>query len=178
MTHNLSLGPEADVMHGLAVLRASQPVGPIVAGQPLGPGVSLVLDPEGQTEAEAIAAPGALMGLRLRAIVPGRWAGLHIVLGPLDLTDRHVIGVVLRTRAPAVTTLRIALRSGREGGFDDCDFPKRLVAFGEDSTHVDLLQTARHPDTLPLQAPWRELVLFLPPAGCELVIQDLRLFVV
>lgn len=180
MTHNLDLGPEAGLMHALALLRAADLTLPVTPGPApdvaVAPGVLLSLDPEGAVSGSLRSAPGALLSLDLRVERPGRWIGLHFALGETGLAGRLVLGLACRTAAPAATPVRVALRSGTEGGFADRFFRKTLVAHAEPSVHLDAIEIAAAPD-LPVGPVWRDLILFLRPESQRLDIQDLRLFI-
>lgn len=185
MEHNLDFGPEAQANHALAALRGLSGGGPIEADRMPVPGVWFALDPESEMGGSYETQPGMLLTARVRVVVPGRWLALHVALGAVDLAGRHVVGFVCRSEAPEPVTWRASLRSGTDadpeasagGGFVDCFFPKRLVAFGEPSTHIDLLQVGRS-EPLPLQAAWRELILFFERKDFEITLRDLRLFIV
>lgn len=180
MAHNLDLGPEAGLTHALALLRAADLTLPVAPGPApdvvLQPGVFLSLDPEGAVAGSLRSAPGGLVALDLKVERPGRWIALHFALGETGLAGRLVLGFACRTTAPAATPLRVALRSGTEGGFVDRFFRKTLVAHAEPSVHLDAIAIAEAPD-LPLAPVWRDLILFLRPESQRLAIEDLRLFI-
>jgi hypothetical protein len=181
MTHNLDLGPEAGLLHALALLRDADLTLPVVPGAApdvaVQPGIFLSLDPEGAVSGSLRSAPGGILALDLAVDRPGRWIALHFALGETDLSGRLVIGFACRTRAPAATPVRVALRSGTEGGFADRFFRKTVVAHAEPSVHVDAIEIAEAPD-LPAGRTWRELVLFFRPESQTVDLQDLRLFIV
>lgn len=92
----------------------------------------------------------------------GDWAGLHIALPRPDLADLTYVGFACRTASPTPLMLRACLRSGLlEGGFVDSFFDKHILTSELPHSHLDMLYLDAQPD-LPLVAPWRELVLFLP----------------
>jgi hypothetical protein len=188
MTHNLDLGPEAEAAHALALLRAAEltqqfapPAEPGGAADvALAAGVFLRLDPEGAVSGSLRSTPGRLLALDLAVQRPGRWIGLHVALGEIALAGRLVLGFACRSRAPAATPLRVALRSGTDGGFADRFFRKTLVAHAEPSVHLDAIELAAAADLpadLPAGPVWRELVLFFRPESQSVEIEDLRLFV-
>jgi len=177
MEHNLDLGPDAQANHALALLRGLSFAGPIEPDGMLVPGIWFAFDPEAEMGGEVESTPGMLLRARFRVVVPGRWMALHVALGDIDLTNLHVLGFVCKSDAPEPVTFRASLRSATDSGFVDCFFPKRVVAFGETSTHVDLLQIGRS-EPLPIRAPWREMILFFDRKDFEITFRDLRLFIV
>jgi hypothetical protein len=177
MAHNIQLGPDAEVNHAVAVLRAAQATGEVTSEAHLVPGVYFALDPERPTAGTMATEEGDALSVRFEIEGKARWLGLHLPLGPIDLSEHHVLGVVCRSQAPQAITTRIAIRSGDGAGFSDCFLPKRMVSFGEDSTHLDVLLLEKAAN-LPAVAPWRELILFLPTASFEITVRDLRVFVV
>ena len=147
--------------------------------QPLGPGLMLRLDPQARATGHWSSPEGRLLELHLRISAPGAWFGLHLAL-PEDLpplTKVRWIGLAARSGATRAAAIRVCLRSGlAEGGFRDTFFPLHLLSQGRLGDHHDLLAPAQHPD-LPATAPWRELVLFLPPAeDLDWALHDLRVF--
>lgn len=143
---------------------------------PLPGGLLLNADPAGRVTGRWSSPAGRLIEIETEVAEPGRWLGLHLPLPAEDLAGRLWIVLALRTSAAAATAIRPCLRSGlAEGGFRDDFFPRAVLAQPRESDHLDRLAPDHLPD-LPLQAPWRELVLFLPPAtGLHLVLHDLRL---
>ena len=88
-----------------------------------------------------------------------------------------MVGFAARIAAPEILVARACLRSGTEEGFVDCFFDKHLLFRPEEASHVDALPVHHRAD-LPLRAPWRELILFLPTDDFRLSLIDLRVFVV
>lgn len=144
-----------------------------------GPGLDLRLDPNAQASGHWSSPEGRLLELRTRVDVPGAWFGLHVALpdDALDLTGVSWIGVTARTSALQAVSIRVGLRSGQDdGGFQDSFFARHILSQARQSDHHEVLCPAHLPD-LPRQAPWRELVLFLPPAtAMDWVLHDLRVF--
>lgn len=143
------------------------------------PGVTLHLDPAAEARGRWSSPEGRLIELHTTLTRPGAWFGLHLAL-PANLPplDRIAwIGVAARTGAGRGVGVRVCLRSGLPpGGFHDCFFPRLLLSQGRVGDHLDMIAPARLPD-LPRTAPWRELVLFLPPAeGLDWALHDLRVF--
>lgn len=176
--HNLDLGPDAGANHLLAMLRQQDMQGDLVSGLPILPGLFFSLDPDSVTTGTYASAPGLLLEADFTVEHPGRWMALHIALGDADLTGRQVLGVVCKSASPQTTTYRICLRSGREtGDFVDHFLRKTVVAYASPSLHLDALQIEADA-TLPLQAPWRELILFFRPETSRIALHDLRIFIV
>lgn len=180
MTNNILTGPDAQARFVLQMLRAQDVSGAIGPGDiPVGEGAFLSIDPEAGVKGQFQSPPGQVISLSMQPASgkKPRWQGCHIPLGPFDMTDAGVFGVVARSVAPASVTTRVCLRSGRDGQFTDSFLPKTMVSFSQASTHLDLLDLSSAPD-VPRQAQWRELILFFRPGPVELTLQDLRLFLV
>lgn len=147
--------------------------------QPLAPGITLHLDPDARMTGQWSSPDGRLIEIQTKVTQPGAWFGLHIGLpdAALDLTALRWIGVTARTSAQRGVGVRVALRSGHAGGgFQDDFFGRHMLSQARQSDHQDLLCPADLPD-LPTTAPWRELVLFLPPAApLHWALHDLRIF--
>ena len=161
----------------LQALTSLQASGEIRSGERLVPGVWVDLD-TGQGEAETALETGgaSLLRVKLSPIKAGRWCTLNIDLGNQSAGDTALLGVAIRSRAPRSTTARLAVRSFLPGGgHHDSFFADYLVAFGEESTHCDVLWLAREP-ALQAVAEWRTLLLFLDPEGFDITFQDIRLF--
>jgi hypothetical protein len=157
----------------LARVRAAGVSLPLGARTELARGVWFSLDTEGaEFQAQCDLSGPGLMTVEMSATRPGRWCTLNIDLGPEDLSLRRVLGLAIRLRAPSTTTLRASLRSFRAGAFQDIDFPLPILAHAEDSTHTDVLWTARHPG-LTTPADWRSLLVFFQPGDFRVTISDL-----
>lgn len=161
----------------LAALRAAviavRPIGPGA----LAPGIDLRIDPGAQIAGHWSSPRGRLLELRTEVTRPGDWLGLHLALPPLDLAGVAWLGLALRSAGGAALVVRACLRSGlAEGGFRDDFFDRHILSQPGETDHVDMMAPDRRPG-LPLQAPWRECVLFLPPAHSIVwALHDLRLF--
>lgn len=180
MADNILLGPDAQVRFSLQMLRALEGRGAIAGGTtPIQDGIFLSCDPESGIKGEFEASKTNMVSVNIHPSEQGtpRWLGLHIAMGPVDLSNAAVVGIAARSKAPSSITTRVCLRSGRSGQFMDTFFPKTMVSFAAPSTHLDLLDLSALPD-LPRQAAWRELVLFFRPGEVDLDLLDLRLFVV
>jgi hypothetical protein len=146
------------------------------------PGVALHRDPDAGLTGTWSSPAGRLIEMQTQVARPGAWFGLHIRL-PAEVADLERvrwIGIVARTSSLRVMAIRVGLRSGLPrmagGGFQDSFLPRHILCQPRQSDHHDLLCPADLPD-LPQQAPWRELVLFLPPAApVDWVLHDLRIF--
>jgi len=140
-------------------------------------GITLHADPRLQLSGRYTSPAGRFLDLNTTAPGSGDWLGLHLSLSQLDLTQANYLGWVCRAAAPSSWMLRACLRSGlTEGGFVDCFFDKHLLTTARPHNHMDLLYLDSQP-YLPLQAPWRELVLFLPLQSCQLSLLKLHPFV-
>lgn len=178
MTENIATGPDANLNYALQILRQGQAAGAVSDDTEIQPGISLHADPDLRVGGEWRSPSGRLLELEVTADGSGQWIGLHLDMGPLDLSEVGILGLACRSTAPSIEALNICIRSGRaEGGFIDCFFPKRLLSHPEPSSHLDALQVSTQKN-LPVIAPWRQLVLFLPRHAFRWDLQDLRLFAV
>jgi len=159
----------------LGPLLQTPPKGPLPPDGRLTSGSWLHGDPDGQHVVDVDSLPEG--GLTLRAAVhqPGGWLALHIALGDVDLSGCALIGFYTRVQAVRACTWKACLRSGTAGGFVDHFFDHDVVAYNVASTHMDMMELARH-RTLPRQAEWREFVLFFHVESFETTLLDLRLF--
>lgn len=178
MIDNISSGPEANLNYALSVLRENQTSGDIAEHPEIQPGITLHADPALKLLGQWHSPAGRLLELDISTNGQGSWFGLHMELGDIDLSQVGIIGIACRSAATTIEVVRACIRSGRsEGGFDDCFFTKRILAHPEASSHLDALQVGQQ-QNLPPQAPWRELILFLPLHSFRLNLHDLRLFIV
>lgn len=180
MTENIILGPDAQIRFALQRLRIYEGEGEISgANTQIIDGAFLSNDPEAGIVGSYVSSSANLIKLqqRVEGASSSRWQGLHIVMGPMPLSDAAVIGIVARSVAPTSITTRICVRSGRNGKFIDTFFPKTMVSFAAPSTHLDIMEISKTPD-LPHQAQWRDLILFFRNGDLDIELLDLRLFVV
>lgn len=177
MTDNIALGPDGQANHALAVLRAESREGELGEHVHFLPGIDLRADPALQLAGRYRSPEGRILELSARPGGQGSWCALHLGFPAGSLQPYGVLGFALRGAAPQMQVLRACLRSGTEEGFSDCFFDKHVLLRPEESSHVDALQAAGRPG-LPPEAPWRELILFLPSAACDLTLTDLRVFLV
>lgn len=175
MTDNLDFGLAADANHALAVLRAMTLNQRIDSEQRFVPGLYLSLDEASDTKARIESQPATLLDLSCETRRPGAWLSLNLELGACDLSRCSVLGIMCKSQAPETLTFRVCLRSAVEGGFRDAFFPKRVISYGQESVHADLIKLEERED-VPAQAAWRELILFLPPDLHRLSLRDLALF--
>lgn len=130
----------------------------------LAPGLFLNADPALALSGSWCSPPGRLLELEAAAGGRGDWAALHLSLPLADLQSFTYLGYICRAAGPKPWMIRPCLRSGLEGGgFVDTFFGKHILTTERPFTHMDALYLDSSPE-LPLTAPWRELVLFLP---CE-----------
>ncbi len=178
MTDNLATGPDADFNYALQLLRHGQSEGEIQAQTEIQPGIALHADPALAPSGHWRSPAGRLFELEVTPGGEGGWFGLHMRLGNIDLSQAGIIGIACRGTSPSIEAIRVCIRSGLpEGGFEDCFFPKRVLTHPDASSHLDALQISQQPE-LPPEAPWRELILFLPLHSFRLNLNDLRLFIV
>ncbi|WP_158971849.1 hypothetical protein [Chachezhania sediminis] len=160
-------GPRS-VAPGLAGLRAARDHGPLGAKTHLAPGLSFHADP-GLAPAGHWSSPAdRIVELSLETGGTGSWAALHVALDLPELgalSGARFLALMCRSAAGTEIMVRPCLRSGlQEGGFTDLFFPRHLLAVAEPRTHTDAFWLpALLPGDAPDTAPWRELVLFLPP---------------
>lgn len=177
MGHSLDFGPEAAVNTRIAELRGLQrPRKRISNDQPLVPGVFFNSDPGGRVSIEAECLADNLVRAHLSVDGPAKWVGLHVALGDLNLQDKLLLGVALRSRSPKSTSFRLCLRTGRDEGFTDTFFRKTVVTYEEPSLHMDALMIAEH-SAIAGPAPWRDLIFFFRPETATVNLQDLRVFI-
>lgn len=177
MVDSIALGPDGQVNHALTILRNDSREGALGEHVHFLHGVDLRSDPALDLKGQYRSPEGALLELEMRPEGQGSWCALHLVLPATDLRGCGVLGFALRGAAAQMQVLRVCLRSGTPEGFVDCFFDKHVLLHPEESSHVDALPVG-HREALPLEAPWRELILFLPLEACSLSLIDLRLFLV
>lgn len=177
MTHSLDFGPEAAINTRIAELRGLQrPRKRINNDQPLVPGVFFNSDPGGRVSIEAECLPDNLVRAHIAVDGPAQWVGMHIALGDLNLENRLLLGVAIRSRSPKSTSFRACLRTGQAEGFTDTFFRKTVVTYEEPSLHLDALMVSEHAG-IAGPAPWRDLILFFRPETATVNLQDLRVFI-
>lgn len=179
----IALDVALDALRGRADTAVTEPLfgprGGMANTATLAPGVMLRLDPAARASGHWSSPEGRLIELHTTLTTPGAWFGLHIALpgdlAPLD--EVTWLGIAARSNAARALGVRVCLRSGLPGGgFQDSFFPLHILSQGRLSDHHDLLAPAHLPD-LPRTAPWRELVLFLPPAeSLDWSLHALRVF--
>ena len=175
MEHNLDFGPEAQANHSLAVLRAQSLEKAVSGDERFSPGVFVSIDPESDTKVQATSRPGELVDLSFNTHRPGRWLSLNFEMGNCSLNGRDILGFMAKVQSEATMTFRVCVRSGGEGGFQDAFFGKRVISYAASSTHADLMKLEER-DDVPAHAPWRELIIFLPPDVGQISLKDLALF--
>lgn len=164
----------------LETLRGSQHAGGVLDDvTALVPGLSLRRDPEGAISGNWRSPARRLLDLETQVTRPGAWLALHLSLPLTDLRGVAWFGLVARSAADRALVVRPCLRSGHAtGGFHDQFFARHMLSQPAETDHHDLIAPDRIPG-LPMVAPWRELILFLPPAhGIRWALHDLRLVVV
>lgn len=119
--------------------------------------------------------PDRVLELEITAQESGDWMALHLRLEGVENLGGAWIGFACRHAAPEQQMIRPALRSGTQSGFSDCFFDKHILTTPQPRNHLDAINMATN-RTIPERAPWRELVLFLPPRTLCWHLHDLRLF--
>lgn len=175
MEHNLDFGAEAQANHSLAVLRAQAFEKAVSGDERFSPGVFVSIDPASDTKVVATSRPGELADLSFETQRPGQWLSLNFEMGDCSFSGRDIAGFMAKVQSEATMTFRVCLRSGIEGGFQDAFFGKRVISYEAPSTHADLMKLEER-DDIPPHAPWRELIIFLPPDVRQLSLKDLALF--
>lgn len=173
---DLDLGADGEANHRLGLLRAGAASGDLAQRSDLAPGVFLLADPALEIAGRWASPAERILELEAAPRGAGAWFALHIGLPARDLAARGVLGFACRTSAPEVLVIQPCLRSGTADGFEDCFFDKHILSRPEEASHLDALAVHRR-DNLPLQAPWRELILFLPTHGFRWSLIDLRVFI-
>jgi hypothetical protein len=142
----------------------------------LTPGVELHADPALEMTGTYRSPAGQMLEIDAKMQRSGGWVGLHIALPHRDLSDYEAFGFVARFSASQVLVAQACLRSGVEGGgFKDHFFEKHLLLRSETTNHLDALHV-HCIDDFDLDAPWRELILFLPTEDFHISLVDLRVF--
>lgn len=174
MTDTSAAGP---ANQALAKLRAGAREGKLSSHVKVCRGIDLRADPALQLGGRYASPRERILELSAQPAGQGAWCGLHLKLPACDLRGYGALGFVLRGMAPQLQMLRGCVRSGTRDGFSDCFFGKHVLLRPEETGHADALMLTGGPQ-LPLQAPWRELVLFLPTGAFELTLTDWRVFLV
>lgn len=177
MKENIAIGPDAQINHTLAVLRDGVTEGHMGNEVQLLPGVMLHADPALQVGGRYASPEGRLLEMDVTAGAEGGWLALHLSLAGRDYSDYGFVGLACRIAAPEPITVQPCLRSGTKKGFVDCFYDKHVLAMPEEASHLDALSIHNRPN-VPLQAPWRELILFMPTHSFRWSLLDLRIFVV
>lgn len=177
MTESRSAARQERANLGIDQLRNGQGSGPLASDVTFAPGVRLNADPALGLAGTWRSPPGRLLELEAVPAGTGNWCAIHVSLGTLALDNLGVIGFTCRSAAPTPVVVRPCLRSGVDGGFEDCFFERHLLVHAADRLHVDVLDLHRNLG-IPGQAEWRDFILFLPVFPFRLSLQDLRLFVV
>lgn len=177
MAKSLYLPPDGPMIFTMAALRALDFTGAGVNGQHIVPGVFFGFDSPASDVLRLESRPGSLIRFSLGVDAPGRWLTLHIALGAADYSDCKLLGFASRSSAAGPTSFRVCLRSGVEGGHRDVMLGKPVVTGPQGSADLDVVTLDDTP-TVPLTAPWRELMLFFKTDTPAFTLQDFRLIVV
>lgn len=178
MTDSMTPGADGQANHALAVMREGTYDGVLTQDVDFLPGLALHADPALALSGSFTSPQGRILDIDAHmGPKPGNWLGLHVSLPAHDLRQTGVLGFAARISAPEIMVVRACLRSGAADGFVDCFFDKHLMLRPEEASHLDALPL-HYRDQIPMQAPWRELVLFLPTHDFRLSLIDLRTFIV
>ncbi|MBI1171864.1 hypothetical protein GC209_10710 [bacterium] len=175
--NNLDVSADAQANFSLGTLRAHTTSGKVISGKHIVPGVFFSIDSKSSDSVDIDSKPGDMMSIRVTSSGTGRWLTLHLSLGAVDFSETSVVGFMLRSQSDSTSTLRACVRSGIEGGHVDALFAKTIVSFPKSAVHLDMLELELNPD-VPTKARWRELVFFLRRENAEILIKDLRVFVI
>lgn len=177
MAKSLHLPPDAPVVFTLAALRALDFTGRVASGQHLVQGVFFAYETTGIDVLRVQSRPGSLVGFRIGETAPGKWLTLHVVLGAVDLVACKMVGFACRTRAEGPATIRVCLRSGVDSGHRDLMIGGPVVTGPHGGVHFDMQSIEDNP-TLPMHAPWREVVIFFQTDTPAFTLQDFRLIMI
>lgn len=139
------------------------------------PGFSLHANPGLQAGGTWRSPAGRILELNITTRNRGDWMALHLRLEGVEDLAGAWIGFACRHAALEQQLIRPVLRSGTKSGFSDHFFDKHILATPDPRNHLDAINMATN-RTIPEHAPWRELVLFLPPRALRWHLHDLRLF--
>lgn len=174
---SLEVGVQADVNSRVSALRSIE-VPSAEIGSPIFEGVTINQDPDEPRPAALSSSSGQVFRFSAPENVATKWTTANLVLGPIDLSDVEVLGIVIKTQSMEdALACRVAIRSGVGSRFKDTFFKKHVVSTADKGVHLDLLEL--HKETsLPKLADWRDLVVFLPNKKIDLVVHDVRFFAV
>jgi len=177
MAKSLFLPPDGPMIFTLAALRALDFTGTGVNGQHIVPGVFFGFDSPAADVLRLESRPGSLIRFSLGADAPGRWLTFHMTLGAADYSDCKLLGFACRSSAAEPTSFRVCLRSGVEGGHRDVMLGEPVITGPQVSADLDVVNLDDTP-TLPLTAPWRELMLVFKTDTPAINLLDFRLIVI
>lgn len=176
MSDNSAPGPDAQTNHSLSLWREGTAKGILSHDTRLRPDLSFRVDKAAWLKGRYKSPLGRLLELDVTLKGPPGWVALHLGLPGGDWSGFGMIGLACLTAAPENMIVRPCVRSGTDDGFVDCFFDKHILSHPEASNHLDAIMIHRRTN-LPVDAPWRELVLFLPTDSFRWSLQDLRLFI-
>lgn len=174
MTHPIESASDALI----ARLRQTAESADLVAdGQVLLPGMWSSFDAaRAEIAGRITAGDAALLRIALAVPRPGRWCTLALALDATPLAEGDVLGVVADLAASAPAEIALELRSLRGRRRHEVVFDDRLALTPEGTVATALLTVP--PGGLPGEpASRRLLVLKLPQIDIDIVLRDLRLFV-
>lgn len=133
-------------------------------------------DAEGALSGRCVAGDGALLRVSIAVERPGRWCTLSMDLGATALPEGAIIGLVADLQSSRPSHVGLQLRAIHGPEIHDIAFDEGFTLAPEGGAQVALLEVA--PGSV-LSAPDQRLVVVmdLPQTALEIVIRDMRLFV-
>ena len=178
MVDNIRSGADAHANHVIDLMRAGETAGELGRNVELSPDIRVNADEALGLGGRWSSPRGDVLRLEPAYGGAGNWFALVIALRAPDLSRVGVVGFALRARASQTCHLGVALRSGTADGFVDARFDKPVMLREREAVHVDGLGPRGRED-VPVQAPWRQLLVFLPTSEVTAItVHDLRVFIV
>lgn len=138
-------------------------------------------DAEGRITGTVASEPGMLLRVTAHVDKTPRWWGLNLVLGAAQLAPGSVLGITADISGTKGAQLGAFIRTGRDGEALDTDLAEPLP-LGDTRRVVTLLHDVDQGQPLAATGPqdnvWHTLVLRLPVHSFDLVLHDLRVFVI
>lgn len=176
---NIYWGPDAQVRWQIASMKQMQASGRLEKNSEPVPNVVFDVDSEANVAVKYSSSKDNIIKIDSRVGSGQRpaWIALHFKIGTVELGHAAAIGFVCRSRAPRATLTKPCLRSGTSSGFVDNFFPKMMVSFAKESTHIDVIDIAAN-SNIPRDKTWHEFILFFEKISFETDILDMRFFIV
>jgi len=151
--------------------------GSISSGEILAPGLWLSFESDGPVVGSFETFPGMMISIKMNPSGKGISGAFHVALGESDLAEKYYLGFVARIQSPNACSFRVCLRSGSGFGFEDQYFYKPVISVSDPVAHLDVIPIL-NTHSVPLWAPWRELLLSFECRSIEFSLLDLRIFTV